>query len=120
MSALALSNLQDQINALGNLVRSQSGTTQSSSSSSSSVVFDRRTITANTTITAAVLPSATNQLLIVFIKYSTGGWHLTWDTATFSVAPTGLSSLAGSKSAIIFADDGAGKWEMIAPPMTGR
>lgn len=86
----------------------------------SPITFDRHTITANTTITAPVLPSSINKLLVVFVTYSTGGWAITWDTATFSIAPTGLSSLAGKKSAIIFADDGAGKWEMVAPPMTGR
>jgi hypothetical protein len=124
MSASALSNLQDQINSLNKALRALAGVTPTSGGTTptfvSPITFDRHTITANTTITASVLPSSTKQLLVVFVTYSTGGWTLTWNTSTFSVAPTGLSSLAGTRSAIIFADDGGGKWEMVAPPMTGR
>lgn len=120
VNADIVTDLQNQIDKLLGFLSAFSVTIPAPTPTSAGIALDHHTITANTTINAPVLPSATVSLLVVFVTYSTGGWALTWNPSHFSVAPTGLSSLAGKKSIVIFADDGAGKWELAAPPMTGR
>jgi len=83
--------------------------------------IDYHTLTANTTISASVSPAPANGLLIVFVtQNATGGWVTSWNASDFSIAPTSLVSLANKKSIVMFAADGAGKWAMCAPPVTGR
>jgi hypothetical protein len=83
---------------------------------------DYHAITANTTISASVSPAPVNGLLVVILKFNaTPGWTISWNAADFLIAPTGLSSLANTYTAVMFAaEPNSAKWIMVAPPMTGR